>query len=118
MLAETRAAALLPAGLPAHDVLHLATLGSALSLGLAASIGSLEPGKAADMICIDLDVLACQADVAPENAVVFAATRQQVSDVWIAGRAAVSAGSLLAFDEQELAQIGREWSQRIHGANA
>jgi 5-methylthioadenosine/S-adenosylhomocysteine deaminase len=112
------AAALLAPGLGADDSLRLATLGSAATLGLSSAIGSLEPGKAADMICLDLDSLACQPDASPASAVLFGATRQQVSDVWIAGRAAVAAGRLLAFDEQELAHLAQDWAQRIYGANA
>jgi 5-methylthioadenosine/S-adenosylhomocysteine deaminase len=116
MLAEARAAALLAPGFFAEDVLRLATLGSAATLGLSGVVGSLEPGKAADMICIDLAPLACHTGGAPADALLFAATRQQVSDVWVAGRAAMSDGLLLAFDEQELAQLAQGWATRIHGA--
>jgi len=118
MLAEARTAALLAPGLTADTSLRLATLGSAATLGLSSTVGSLEPGKAADMICFDLDSLACQPDASPASAIVFGATRQQVSDVWIAGRAAVTAGRLLAFDEQELAHLAQDWAQRIYGADA
>ena len=116
--AETRAAALLYPQQSAEQVLQLATLGGAATLGLAGDIGSLEPGKSADFICIDLDTLACQPDTAVADSVVFGATRQQVSDVWIAGRAAVSAGRLLAFDERELLDLAQSWSARIHGTPA
>ena len=117
MLAETRTAALLGQALESLQALQLATLGSAATLGLAAMVGSLEPQKAADMICIDLASLACQPDVSPADAVLHAATRREVSDVWIAGRAAVRDGRLLAFDEQELLALAREWAQRIHGVS-
>ena len=85
MLAEARSAALLY-GLPAPEALRLATLGGALALGLATQVGSIEPGKSADLACIDLDASGCRpaADVAA--AIVFGATRAQVSDVWSAGR--------------------------------
>jgi len=118
MLAETRTAALLAHGLIAEDALHLATLGSAATLGLSSVVGSLEPGKFADMICIDLDSLGCQPDVSPADAVVYAATRRQVSDVWIAGRPAALENRLLAFDEQELLLLAQSWAKRIHGVNA
>ncbi len=51
------------------------------------------------------------ADVA--DTLVFSATRQQVSDVWVAGHAAVQDGRLLAFDEQEMVALGRSWAERI-----
>ena len=43
----------------------------------------------------------------------FGATRAQVTDVWSAGRAALSAGRLLAFDEAELAALAAQWTQRL-----
>ena len=112
MLAEARSAALLY-GLPAPEALRLATLGGALALGLATQVGSIEPGKSADLACIDLDASGCRpaADVAA--AIVFGATRAQVSDVWSAGRVAVSEGRLRLFDEEELAAVASRWSQRL-----
>jgi len=116
ILAEARTAALL-ATRNGHEALTMATLGGATAVGLSAVIGSLECGKAADMICIDLASLACQPDVSPADTVLFSATRQQVSDVWIAGRAAVINSRLLAFDEQELLGLAQDWAGRIHGVS-
>jgi 5-methylthioadenosine/S-adenosylhomocysteine deaminase len=112
LLAEARTAALL-AGLHAAEALRLATLGGATTLGLAAQIGSIEPGKAADLTCIDLDQLALGPAAQVAQAIVFGATRSQVSDVWISGRAAVSGGRLLAFDEAEIAALPAAWAQRL-----
>jgi 5-methylthioadenosine/S-adenosylhomocysteine deaminase len=111
-LAEARAAALL-AGLTGAEALQLATLGGANALGLAGRIGSIEPGKAADLTCIDLGALGahCSGEIA--DAVVFAATRDAVSDVWTGGRAAVRGGRLLSFDEAELAALPAQWAQRL-----
>jgi len=112
VLAEARSAAL-HSGLGAGEALRMATLGGATVLGLQAQIGSIEPGKAADLICIDLGALACQPAAAIEDAITFAATRSQVSDVWTAGRVAVSGARLVVFDEQELAGLPARWAQRI-----
>jgi 5-methylthioadenosine/S-adenosylhomocysteine deaminase len=98
---------------PSAFWLRLATLGGAVALGLGQVCGSVEIGKAADLVCIDLASLAARPPATVADAVLFSATRHQVSDVWIAGRAAVSAGHLLAFDEQELLQLARRWSARI-----
>ena len=113
ILAEARMAALL-SQLPAERVLHMATLGGATALGMNPFIGSIEPGKAADLVAIDLSALACQPD-APRtaDAIVFGATRENVSDVWTSGRAAVSEGHLLTFDEQELLALSQRWRQRL-----
>jgi len=112
LLAEARAAALM-SGMQAAEALRLATLGGATALGLASQIGSIEPGKAADLICLDLDTLGSRALADVPGAIVFSATRSQVSDVWTAGRAAVSAGRLLAFDEEELAALPAAWAERL-----
>lgn len=119
LLAEARTAALVAgsAGAPALDaeaVLRLATLGGAMALGLAAVAGSIEPGKAADLITIDVGALSSQGGTQPAEAVLYGATREHVSDVWLSGNAAVSQGRLLAFDEQELSALRRSWSERLN----
>jgi 5-methylthioadenosine/S-adenosylhomocysteine deaminase len=112
VLAEARTAALLSA-LSAAEALRLATLGGATALGLGAHIGSIEPGKAADLTCLDLDTLGCHSGTDIAAAIVFGSTRAQVSDVWTAGRAALSGGRLLSFDEAELAALPAQWAQRL-----
>jgi 5-methylthioadenosine/S-adenosylhomocysteine deaminase len=100
-------------GVSAETALRLATLGGATAIGMGAVVGSIEVGKAADLVCFDLSTLPCQAPRRPADAIVFAATRDQVSDVWISGRAAVANGHLLTFDEQELGAMARRWAERI-----
>ena len=112
LLAEARTAALL-SNLPAEGALRLATLGGASALGLAARIGSVEPGKAADLICIDLGALAGVPAAQVAATIVFGATRGDVSDVWTSGRSAVSGGRLLAFDSGELEALPMQWAQRL-----
>jgi 5-methylthioadenosine/S-adenosylhomocysteine deaminase len=112
LLAEARAAALFDNGLTAEDSLRIATLGGATALGFGAVTGSIEPGKYADLVCIDLNRLACQPISHVPDAILFSATREQASDVWTSGRAAVSNGRLLAFDEQEISAFANRWSQR------
>ena len=113
VLAEARVAALVGTA-SAERVLHMATLGGATALGMNALVGSIEVGKFADLTCIDLSALASQpAARRPADAIVFSATRDQVTDVWTSGRAAVSDGHLLTFDEQELLALARRWADRI-----
>jgi 5-methylthioadenosine/S-adenosylhomocysteine deaminase len=97
----------------AETVLRMATLGGAMALGMGSVVGSIEVGKAADLVCFDLSALSCQAPRRPADAIVFGATRDQVSDVWLSGRAAVRNGHLLTFDEQELGAMARRWAERI-----
>jgi 5-methylthioadenosine/S-adenosylhomocysteine deaminase len=101
-----------------ESVLHMATLGGAGALGMSSLVGSIEPGKAADLVCIDLSALACQPTTRPADAIVFGATRDQVSDVWTSGRAAVNDGHLLTFDQQELLALAARWAGRIAGGGA
>ena len=111
LLAEARAMALL-GGLSALQVLRIATQGGASALGLGSEIGSVEAGKAADLICVDLENLsAADADIAA--AIVFGAQRSQVSDVWAGGRSALANGRLMIFDEAELAALPGSWAQRL-----
>jgi 5-methylthioadenosine/S-adenosylhomocysteine deaminase len=110
LLAEARVAALLDNGLTAEDSLRLATLGGATALGFGSVAGSIEPGKYADLVCVDLNRLACQPTSSVPESIVFGATREQVSDVWTSGRMAVGGGQLLAFDERELKSFAMKWS--------
>ncbi len=122
LLAEARLAALLAGGdggIGAADALSAATLGGAMALGLGGLCGSIEPGKSADLVCVDLGNLPCESFTSVANAVLFGATRREITDVWTGGRAAVSESQLLAFDERELRQQARQWADRVQsGANA
>src|SRR5947209_297988 len=71
--------------MPAHAALRAATLGGAQALGLAERIGSITPGKAADLVAVSLRApeLAPCYDVVSH--LVYAAGREHVTHVWIAG---------------------------------
>jgi 5-methylthioadenosine/S-adenosylhomocysteine deaminase len=112
LFAEARVAALVDNSLTAEDVLRIATLGGATALGMGSAVGSIEPGKHADLVCVDLSRVACQPRTRVADTIVFGATREQVSDVWTSGRSAVNGGHLLAFDEEKLASVAEKWSQR------
>jgi 5-methylthioadenosine/S-adenosylhomocysteine deaminase len=93
MLAEMRLGALLAkavAGdaeaLPAQAALRAATLGGAIALGLEARIGSVVAGKAADLAAVRLDGPELSPLYDPVSQLVYAAGREHVSDVWVAGK--------------------------------
>ena len=93
MLGEMQSAALLAKGvagdaaaLPAETVLRMATLNGARALGLDKEIGSLSPGKWADITAVDLSGPETQPVHDPLSALVYSADRRQVSDVWVAGK--------------------------------
>jgi 5-methylthioadenosine/S-adenosylhomocysteine deaminase len=120
MLEEMRIAALLakavsndPQTLPAYQALEMATLGGARALGLADVVGSLEVGKWADMTAIDLSHPSCQPVYDPISQIVYTATRQQVSDVWVAGNHLVENHQLTQFDLSDCLQRASAWKQKI-----
>ena len=98
---------------PAEQVLRMATLGGARSLGLGDRIGSLEPGKSADAVAIDLRGPDTQPVYNPLSQVVYAATRSHVRDVWVAGRRVVKGGAVETVDTDEAVGEAREWQARI-----
>jgi 5-methylthioadenosine/S-adenosylhomocysteine deaminase len=96
MLAQMPCAGYAP--LPAWDALAMATRGGAAALGLDADVGTLEPGKWADLCCVDLGGPRIQPLGDPLMQLVFCGGRDIVSDVWVAGRQLLSAGELTRLD--------------------
>jgi 5-methylthioadenosine/S-adenosylhomocysteine deaminase len=92
VLLEARTACLLAKGssgdataFGAHRALRAATLDGARALGLQDRIGSIEPGKFADLAAVDLSDSDMQPIHDPVSQLIFTAGREQVTDVWIAG---------------------------------
>ena len=73
--------------LPAGEVLRMATIGGARALGIDDAVGSIEAGKLADLVAVDLDRPHTQPVYDPASALVYAAGRDDVTHVWIGGRA-------------------------------
>jgi cytosine/adenosine deaminase-related metal-dependent hydrolase len=102
-LGEMRLAALLhkprfgPRALPAQRVLEMATMGGARALGLADQIGSVEPGKRADLIVISREGAHARPVTGgdPAGDVVYACRDEDVTDVVVDGRHVVGGGRLL-----------------------
>jgi 5-methylthioadenosine/S-adenosylhomocysteine deaminase len=120
MLGEMRTAALLAkavsgeaTALPAHTALRMATLNGARALGLDAETGSLQPGKAADLVAVDLSTLASQPVFHPASQLVYTATRDQVSDVWVQGHPRVRNSRLIDIDPAGLLQKVTAWRERL-----
>jgi len=101
------------AALPAADVLRMATLGGATALGIEAQIGSLEPGKQADAIAVDLGAFSHAPCYDPVSHLVHVTGRDQVSDVWVAGERLLAGGELTRLDGKELASRARFWQDRL-----
>ncbi len=122
MFGEMRTAALLAKGV-ANDAsafdaafaLQAATLNGAKALGLADRIGSIVPGKQADLTAVRLDSLETQPLYNAISQLVYATGRHQVSDVWIAGVRKLENGVLPGIDTAGLVSKARDWHERIAG---
>ncbi|MBT8125227.1 MAG: amidohydrolase family protein, partial [Gammaproteobacteria bacterium] len=101
------------AALPAYDALRCATINAAIALGVDQDTGSLEIGKSADLTIIDVNTLEAQPMYDPVGHVVYATQRNQVSDVWVAGKQLLSNRKLLTLDENEILAKTKEWNQKI-----
>jgi 5-methylthioadenosine/S-adenosylhomocysteine deaminase len=120
MFGEMRTAALLAKGvavdataLPAKYALRMATLNGAMALGLSEEIGSLEAGKAADVVAVTLDDIETMPFFNLHSQLVYATGRDKVTDVWIAGQRVVNGRQLTTIDESHLKQRVKEWNERI-----
>ncbi|HEX8961688.1 MAG TPA: TRZ/ATZ family hydrolase [Rhodocyclaceae bacterium] len=93
----------------AHQVLRMATLGGAEALGLDAVIGSLLPGKSADLCAVRLDDWLLQPCFDPASHLVYAAGRENVTHVWIEGKLRICDGKATKIAQDELLDITRLW---------
>jgi len=98
---------------PAVAALHMATLGAARALGLDQDIGSIAPGKLADLCAVNLDATGLSPVYHPLSHLVYAAGREDVSHVWVAGNLVVDQGRLTGLDSGELRAKARAWQTRI-----
>ena len=103
--------------LPAISVLEKATLGGARALGIDQDTGSLLPGKAADMAAIRLDHLETWPLYEPVSQLIYAASRHQVTDVWVAGKQLLKNRELLTIDIQQIMHKVDQWQARIAAAD-
>jgi cytosine/adenosine deaminase-related metal-dependent hydrolase len=109
VFAEMRLAALIQKprlgadALPAGRVLELATLGGARALGLEAELGSIAPGKRADLVVLDLREPHLHPAIGdPVSLVVYAACASDVRDVFVDGKPVVLGHELLTASIEEI----------------
>ena len=102
--------------LPAHTALRMATLNAAQALGLEHKIGSIEPGKSADLCAVNLDSIELSPCYDPASHLIYAAGREHVSNVWVAGKQLVDSGRVLHMDENGIKRKAAEWKSRIADA--
>jgi 5-methylthioadenosine/S-adenosylhomocysteine deaminase len=121
ILSEARQATLFAAtlagradALSAADALAMATLGGARALGLEEDIGTLEPGKAADVVAFDLDDVRAGAVHDPAVALVHSlAGRAKATLVLVDGEPRVVDGQVDGFVDSVERSRSAEFSSRI-----
>lgn len=120
MILEMRSAALLAKistmdaeALPAWQCLEMATINGAKALNLHDQIGSLEIGKCADIVAVDLGTSGTQPVYNPVSQLVYSASGQHVNHVWVNGKQRVRDRQLLENDEQQIVAQARTWQQRM-----
>jgi 5-methylthioadenosine/S-adenosylhomocysteine deaminase len=117
---EMRLAALLakggsgdPTAMPAHQALECATLGGARALGLQDRLGSITPGKLADLTAVNLSAAALSPCYEPISHLVYTAGREHVTDVWVGGERRLADGALLTLDETAIKARAHLWQKKI-----
>ncbi len=120
MFAEMRLAALLAKGasgdaeaLPAWTALEMATINGAKALGLDSEIGSLEIGKRADMIAVNLNSVETTPCYDPVSHLIYAANRGQVSHVWVDGVAVLEDRQLTQIDQRDILEKTKLWQSKL-----
>jgi 5-methylthioadenosine/S-adenosylhomocysteine deaminase len=119
MFTEMRTAALLqkvlhgPEVLPAKRVLRMATIDGARALGLDADVGSLAPGKRADLAVVRLGRLHTTPATEVVSALVYSAEADDVDTVIIDGRLVMRDRNLLTIDEPETIAAANSEAQKL-----
>lgn len=120
LLGEARTAAQLgkavagdPSAVSAWQTLRMATINGARALGLDNDIGSIEIGKAADIVAVDLMQPATQPVYDPVSQLIYAASRQQASDVWVNGKQLLRDSQLTTVDQERLIALAEDWRVKI-----
>lgn len=122
LFGEMQTAALLAKGLsgdPSHlgaaEVIEMATLGGATALGLDDEIGSLEAGKAADMIAVAFTDPGAMPLYNPLSQLVYTGCGRRVSHAWVAGHCVLDGRAHQTIDLPALTARVREWRDRLAG---
>ena len=102
-----------PAALPAATVFRMATMGGARVLNLHDEIGSLEPGKRADIVLVDTRRPGLTPLYSIYSHLVYAARGSDVTTVIVNGRVVVEDGEILTVDEEEVMERARGFGERV-----
>lgn len=118
MFTEMRTAALLqkvqhgPQAMPALTALRMATMEGAKALGLDNEIGSIEIGKKADLVLLNLQQLPCSPQPDPVSTIVYSAQASNVETLLIDGRIVLRDGALVTLAEADIIAQARQHTHK------
>ena len=122
LLAEARSAAFLskvtsgcPSSVKAEEALSMATINGARLLGLDKRIGSLEIGKCADIIAVDLSGISFQPIYNPISQLIYAASGQDVTHTWINGECLYKDKEYTKLNLSQLKGRVKSWQKKLGG---
>lgn len=123
MLGETRLAAMLgktvandTTAMKVTDLLYAATMGGAKALGWDDRIGSIEAGKDADLIAVDLEATDCIPVSDAASQLLYSAGREDITHVWVDGKLVVKkqqSVELRSLSREKLQNLAKTWQNRI-----
>jgi 5-methylthioadenosine/S-adenosylhomocysteine deaminase len=123
MLAETRLAAMLgkatasdPTTMKVFDMLYAATMGGAKAIGWGDRIGSIEAGKAADLVAINLADINTIPTTDVATQLLYSADRSQISHVWTDGQCVVSKQLLQKspyVNREKAVKVAKKWQNAV-----
>lgn len=120
MFDEMRTAALLAKGLSgdaascnSRQSIEMATINGARALGIGDRVGSIEVGKLADLIALDMSALNTQPLYDPVDQIVYALNSRQVSHVWINGKCQLKDFELCHLDQKAITRKAAAWAGKI-----
>ncbi len=102
-----------PKAISARELLRLATIGGAQALGLADKIGTLERGKRADVVVIDLHQAKTQPVYSVESAIVYAASGNSVVTTIVDGKILMRRGALTTINEAATIAKAKEYRDKV-----
>ncbi len=120
MFGEMRTAALIAkpvakdaSAFNAITAIEAATINGAKALSIDHLTGSLEPGKSADFIAIDLNKLNSRPSYNIHSDIVYSINSQQVSNHWIQGKQLLKNGKFVDIDESAILKNAQAWANKI-----
>lgn len=102
---------------PASYALEMATINSARAMGLDSLLGSIEPGKYADLAAVSMQPLHTTPVNNPLSHLVYASGAHQVSHVWCSGKALLVEGELKTLDESFIRERAAYWQKKFVSEN-